>query len=153
LRKAEIEREEEEKEHDGWFNTARPMIVPKMTCKEKRLAREGTSDSEGSDYGDGKDDMMINMVFELPADFCAPEAEIAKLTLGAKPGVGVNIMPLLTFEKMGYHEDDLMKTNTILSALTGETTEAKGVMSAELMMGSKTLATIFFVVNVSRRYI
>jgi hypothetical protein len=68
-------------------------------------------------------------------------------------GVGVNIMPLLTFEKMGYHEDDLMKTNTILSALTGETTEAKGVMSAELRMGSKTLATIFFVVNVSRRYI
>jgi hypothetical protein len=34
-------------------------------------------------------------------------------------GAGVNVMPLFTFEKMGYHEDELMKTNMSLSAFTG----------------------------------
>jgi hypothetical protein len=40
LRKAEIEKDKEEKEHDEWFNAARPMTTPKMTWREKRLAWE-----------------------------------------------------------------------------------------------------------------
>jgi hypothetical protein len=61
-------------------------------------------------------------------------------------------MLLATFEKMGYHESKLMKTNTSLSAFTGEITEVKGVMSVELTKGSKTLATAFFVVDIGGRY-
>jgi hypothetical protein len=45
-----------------------------------------------------------------------------------------------------------MRTNTNLSAFTGDVTEAKGVMSIELMVGSKTLATVFFVVDVRGWY-
>jgi hypothetical protein len=45
-----------------------------------------------------------------------------------------------------------MRTNTNLSAFTGDVTEAKGVMSIELMVGSKTLATAFFVVDVRGWY-
>jgi hypothetical protein len=67
-------------------------------------------------------------------------------------GAGVNVMPLSTFEKMNYHEEELMRTNTSLSAFNGDVTEAKGVLSAELTMGRKTLATTFFVVDTKGRY-
>jgi hypothetical protein len=40
----------------------------------------------------------------------------------------INVMPISTFEKLGFSERELMKTNTRLSAFTGEVTEAKGVM-------------------------
>jgi hypothetical protein len=53
---------------------------------------------------------------------------------------------------MGFSEGELMKTNTSLSAFTGEITKAKGVMSVELTIGSKTMATTFFVVDVGGRY-
>jgi thiamine pyrophosphate-dependent acetolactate synthase large subunit-like protein len=59
-------------------------------------------------------------------------------------GAGMNVMSLSTSEKMGYKETELMRTNTSLSAFTGEVTKTKGVMSVELMVGSKTLATVFF---------
>jgi hypothetical protein len=67
-------------------------------------------------------------------------------------GAGVNVMPLSMFERMKYHEDELMRTNTSLSAFTGEVTEAREVLSVELMVRSKTLATAFFVVDVNGRY-
>jgi hypothetical protein len=59
---------------------------------------------------------------------------------------------LATFEKMGYKESELMRTNTSLSAFTGEVTDAKGVMSGELTVGSKMLAISFFVVDVDGHY-
>jgi hypothetical protein len=58
-------------------------------------------------------------------------------------GAGVNLMPLITFDKLGYREGELMKINMSLSAFTGEITEAKGVSSVELTVGSKTLAATF----------
>jgi hypothetical protein len=58
-------------------------------------------------------------------------------------GAGVNIMPVATFEKMGFYENELMRTNTSLSAFIGEITETKGVMSIVLTMGSKIMATMF----------
>jgi hypothetical protein len=67
-------------------------------------------------------------------------------------GAGVNVMPLSTFERMEYHKDELMRTNMSLSAFTGKVTEVRGVLSTELMMGSNTLATTFFVVDVNKRY-
>jgi hypothetical protein len=45
-----------------------------------------------------------------------------------------------------------MKTNTSMSTFTGEVTETKGVLSAELAVGSKTIAMAFFLVSVNRRY-
>jgi hypothetical protein len=67
-------------------------------------------------------------------------------------GAGVNVMPWTMFKKMGFSEEELMKMNTSLSAFTGELTEAKGVMSVELTMGSKMLATAFFMVDMGGRY-
>jgi hypothetical protein len=66
--------------------------------------------------------------------------------------LGVNVMSLATFEKMGYHKGELLRTNMSLSAFIGEVTDKKGILSVELTIGSKTMAMTFFVVDVSGRY-
>jgi hypothetical protein len=53
---------------------------------------------------------------------------------------------------MDFCENELMKTNTSLSAFTGEVTDTQGVMSVELMVGSKTMVMMFFVVDVKEWY-
>jgi hypothetical protein len=56
----------------------------------------------------------------------------------------VNVTLVSTFERLGFQEKELMKTNMSLSAFTGEVTEAKGVISVELMVGRKTMSTTLF---------
>jgi hypothetical protein len=152
LCKGKIGKEKAEKERDEWYNQARSMITVKNTWREKRLTHEERDGSEEIDLSSGDDNQQIgvDMAFELRVEFQAPEAEVAKLALGAKVaifqkpdrlgihmkllfikgylqgkpaqrmmvdgGAGVNAMPLATFDKMGYREDDLMRTNTSLSA-------------------------------------
>jgi hypothetical protein len=67
-------------------------------------------------------------------------------------GASVNIMPLMLFEKLGCHEDDLKKTNMSLSGFSREPAEAKGIVSKELMVGCKTIPMAFFMVNVNGWY-
>jgi hypothetical protein len=67
-------------------------------------------------------------------------------------GARVNVMSWVTFEKLGYQEKELMRTNTSLSAFTGDVTEAKGVLAVELTIGSKIMATTFFMVDVKGGY-
>jgi hypothetical protein len=67
-------------------------------------------------------------------------------------GAGINVMPISTFEKLGFSERELMKTNTRLSASIDEVTEAKGVVSMELTVGSKTTPTTFFIVDAKGKY-
>jgi hypothetical protein len=67
-------------------------------------------------------------------------------------GAGVNVMPLSVFSKLGYKESELIKANMNLSGFLGEPSQAKGIMSVELTVGSKTVPTAFFVVDVKGRY-
>jgi hypothetical protein len=67
-------------------------------------------------------------------------------------GAGVNVMPFSVFTKLGRKESELMKTNMGLSGFSGELSEAKGVIVMELTVGSKTVPTAFFVVDVKGRY-
>jgi hypothetical protein len=67
-------------------------------------------------------------------------------------GASVNIMPLTLLEKLGCHEDDLKKTNMSLIDFLGEPEEAKGIVSKELMVGSKIIPTTLFVVDVKGQY-
>jgi hypothetical protein len=68
-------------------------------------------------------------------------------------GAVVNLMPYSVFKKLGLDENDLMKTNMVLNGFEGkEKIEAKGVMSVELTVGSKTLATAFFIAKVQGNY-
>lgn len=64
-------------------------------------------------------------------------------------GFIVNLMLYMVFKKLELNHDDLLKTNMVLNGFEGkEQVEARGVLSLELAVRSKTLATAFFVADV-----
>ena len=62
-------------------------------------------------------------------------------------GVAINIMPYVMFQKLGKGDQDLTKTDMMLKDFEGNVSPAKGAVCVELMIGSKTLPTTFFVIN------
>jgi hypothetical protein len=67
-------------------------------------------------------------------------------------GTAVNLMSYTIFKKLGREDDKLMKTNLTLNDVWGNPMEARGVISMELTIGSKSLVTAFFVVKVQGNY-
>jgi hypothetical protein len=67
-------------------------------------------------------------------------------------GAYVKIMSWSLFSKLGHKEEELLKTNMMLSGFSGEASDMKGIISKELMVGSKTVPTTFFFVDVKGRY-
>jgi hypothetical protein len=67
-------------------------------------------------------------------------------------GASVNILSLSLFKKLGHIKGDLKHTNLSLSGFVSDLTEAKGIICMELMVGSKTMPTTFFVVDVQGCY-
>jgi hypothetical protein len=67
-------------------------------------------------------------------------------------GACINIMLRAVFEKLGHKDEELLRTNMTLSRFSGEASNARGIISKELTVGSKTVLTAFFVVNVTGRY-
>lgn len=57
------------------------------------------------------------------------------------------MMPYTTFKKFGRFEGDLIKTNIVLKAFGGNSSETMGVLNVELIVGSNTIPTIFFVID------
>jgi hypothetical protein len=67
-------------------------------------------------------------------------------------GAAVNIMPYSVLRRLGHSTRDLIKTNITLSDFNGQTSEAQSVLNVDLTVGSKTVATSFFVVNSRSTY-
>jgi hypothetical protein len=67
-------------------------------------------------------------------------------------GACVNILPLSLFKKLGHIKGYLKRTNLSLSGFACELTEVKGIICKELTVGSKTVPTTFFVVDVKGHY-
>jgi hypothetical protein len=67
-------------------------------------------------------------------------------------GAAVNLMPYSVFKKLRREDDELVKTNLMLNGVGGNPMEARGVVSMELTIGSKSLATTFFVIEVQDNY-
>jgi hypothetical protein len=67
-------------------------------------------------------------------------------------GASVNILSLPLFKKLGHIEGNLKRTNLSLSSFAGDLMEAKGIICMELMVGSKTVPTAFFVVDAKGHY-
>jgi hypothetical protein len=67
-------------------------------------------------------------------------------------GATVKLMPYVVFKKLGWEDDELMKTDLTLNGMGGNPMEAWCVISMELTMGSKSLATTFFVIEVQGNY-
>ena len=65
----------------------------------------------------------------------------------------VNLMPYSLYKKLGGQDEELIKTNTRISGIGGsEPTGTKGVASMELTIGSKTLPTTFFILEVQGNF-
>jgi hypothetical protein len=67
-------------------------------------------------------------------------------------GASINILSLLMFKKLDHIEGDLIHTNLSLSGFAVDPTEAKGIMYKELTVGSKTMPTAFFLVDIKGCY-
>jgi hypothetical protein len=65
----------------------------------------------------------------------------------------VNLMPYSVFKKLGREDNELVKTSLTLNDIGGNPMEAWGVISIELTVGSKSLATVFFIIEVQGNYI
>jgi hypothetical protein len=65
-------------------------------------------------------------------------------------GAVINLMPYSIFKKLGREDDELMRTNLTLNGMGGggNSMVARGIDSMELTVGSKSLATTFFIVEV-----
>ena len=68
-------------------------------------------------------------------------------------GAIVNLMPNSLYKKLGGTDEELIKTNMTVSGIGGgDPIGAKGVASMELTVGSKTVATAFFVSEVQGNF-
>jgi hypothetical protein len=64
-------------------------------------------------------------------------------------GAAINLIPYSVFKKLEQEDDELIKTNLMLNGGGGgNSMEARGVISIGLTVGSKSLTTTFFVVEV-----
>jgi hypothetical protein len=62
-------------------------------------------------------------------------------------GAAINIMPYVMYWKLGKGDQDFTKTDMMLKDFEGNVSPAKGAVCVELTIGSKTLPTMFFVIN------
>jgi hypothetical protein len=64
----------------------------------------------------------------------------------------VSLMSYSIFKKLGRKYDELTKTNLTLNGVGGNPMEARGVVSMELIVGSKSVAAAFFIIEVQGNY-
>jgi hypothetical protein len=62
-------------------------------------------------------------------------------------GATVNVMSYTTFRKLGMAPGDLTPTSIVLNDFAGNPSDTKGCVHVDLMIGSKTLLTTFFVIE------
>jgi hypothetical protein len=62
-------------------------------------------------------------------------------------GAAVNEMSYTTFRKLGMSPGDLTPTSIVLNDFAGNPSDTKGCVHVDLMIGSKTLLTTFFVIE------
>lgn len=63
------------------------------------------------------------------------------------------LMPYPLYKKLGGMDEELLKTNMMISGIGGgQPILAKSIALMELTIGSKSLASIFFVLEVQESY-
>jgi hypothetical protein len=67
-------------------------------------------------------------------------------------GTTVNLLSYSVFKKLRREDDELVKTNLMLNGVGGNLMKDRGSISMELTIGSKSLATTFFVIEVQGNY-
>jgi hypothetical protein len=181
MRAQKMRGEVAKKERDEYFNTIRPVIPKKQEwrVKEKVHAPAPTTSDNDMDLLDDDEallikdgspplaDMDINMLFTLLAKFRGVEEKVAQMCLDPKEAMfkmreesSQHLMPLYIrghinkklISRMLVDGSAPMKTNLMLNGVGANPMEARGVVSMELTIGSKSLTTTFFVVEVQGNY-
>jgi hypothetical protein len=67
-------------------------------------------------------------------------------------GAVINLTSYSIFKKLGRADNELVKTKLTLNGVGGNSMEARGVVSMELIVGSKSLTTTFFIIKVQYNY-
>ena len=67
-------------------------------------------------------------------------------------GAMMNLMPYSLYKKLGGSDKELIKTKRTLNGVGGNSISAKGFALMKLTIGSKMLATVFFVIEVQGSY-
>jgi len=67
-------------------------------------------------------------------------------------GAAINIMLYVMYLKLGKGDQDLTKTAMMLKDFEGNVSPVKGAICVELIIGSKTFPTAFFVINEKSAY-
>jgi hypothetical protein len=62
-------------------------------------------------------------------------------------GATLNIMPYSVLRRLGRSTEDLIKTNVALSDFNGQASKAQAILNIDLIVGSKTVLTSFFIVS------
>jgi len=62
-------------------------------------------------------------------------------------GAAVNLMPYTTFCKLGKGPEGLLEIDMMLKYFGGNASKTRGTVNIELMIGSKTLPTTFFIID------
>ena len=62
-------------------------------------------------------------------------------------GASVNLMPYTIFHKLGKGPEYLIETDMMLKDFRGTVSKTRGAMNVELIIGSKTLLTTFFIID------
>ena len=65
-------------------------------------------------------------------------------------GASINLMSYTTFRKLAKGPEDLIETDMMLKDFGGNASKTRGAMNVELIIGSKTLLTTFFVIDGKR---
>ena len=69
-------------------------------------------------------------------------------------GAAVDLIPYVTFRKLGLREEDLVQTDMILTDFEIDASLARGGgICVDLTIGSKTLLTTFFIINGKGSYV
>jgi hypothetical protein len=121
------------------------------------------SDGEGFDeeeFGEAVTQLALQSqqaIFDKPSQHRHLKALYMKGFIDGKPmtkmlvdgGAAVNPMPYTMFHKLGKGPKDLLQTNMMLKDFGGNTSKTRGAVNVELTIGSKTLPTTFFVIDVN----
>jgi hypothetical protein len=67
-------------------------------------------------------------------------------------GAAINLMSYSMFKNLGREDGKLVKTNLTLNGMGVNPMEIRGVGSMELIVGSKSLATAMFIIEVQGNY-
>ena len=119
--------------------------------------QEVYSDFDESEYEEmvAKSTVMQQAIFDRPVKHRHLKALYMKGFVDEKPmskmlvdgGASINLMPYTTFCKLGKGPEDLLETDMMLRDFGGNTSKTRGAINVKLTIGSKTLLTMFFVID------